>query len=150
MVYVSGMLCQAIESEIVLSQGGWEKDETIEVATRHKTIEEVGFCGNIKVKLGTWYFENKIGDTTYEGHLFPLFVMEELDLWLVKDTRERSKTSVKDLLYILYTFSYTQRHCVTYPYLLTGIFIHSIADERAIRKKALPTRVDKKILGVVS
>ncbi|PHT57120.1 hypothetical protein CQW23_05606 [Capsicum baccatum] len=41
-------------------------------------------------KLGTWYFENKSGDSAYEGHLFPLFVMEELDLWL-------EKTSAKDL-----------------------------------------------------
>ncbi|KAF3644771.1 Nudix hydrolase 4 [Capsicum annuum] len=130
-------------------KGGWEKDETIEVAARRETIEEAGVCGEIKEKLGTWYFENKSGDTAYEGHLFPLFVMKELDLWPEKDTRERSKTSAKDLMYILYTFAYTQHHCITYPYLLTGIFIHSIADERAISKKALPTGVDERSLRVV-
>ncbi|PHT78816.1 Nudix hydrolase 21, chloroplastic [Capsicum annuum] len=130
-------------------QGGWEKDETIEVAARRETIEEAGVCGEIKEKLGTWYFENKSGNTAYEGHLFPLFVMKEVDLWPEKDTRERSKTSAKDLMYILYTFAYTQHYYITYPYLLTGIFIHSIADEHAISKKALPTGVDERSLRVV-
>lgn len=81
---------------LLFPKGGWEKDETIEVAARRETIEEAGVCGDIEGKLGTWYFENKSGDTAYEGHMFPLFVTEELDLWPEKDIRERSWMSVRE------------------------------------------------------
>ncbi|KAM3234749.1 nudix hydrolase 18, mitochondrial isoform X1 [Capsicum annuum] len=81
---------------LLFPKGGWEKDETIEVAARRETIEEAGVCGDIEGKLGTWYFENKSGDTAYEGHMFPLFVREELNLWPEKDIRERSWMSVRE------------------------------------------------------
>ncbi|PHT99671.1 hypothetical protein BC332_29459 [Capsicum chinense] len=86
--------------------GGWEKDETIEDAAQRETIEEAGvrgICDYLTVsceinrdncKLGTWYFENKAGDTAYEGHMFPLFVMEEFDYWPEKEIRERSWMNV--------------------------------------------------------
>ncbi|KAF3617730.1 putative trihelix transcription factor GT-2-like [Capsicum annuum] len=86
--------------------GGWEKDETIEDAAQRETIEEAGVRGicdyltvNCEInrdncKLGTWYFENKAGDTAYEGHMFPLFVMEEFDYWPEKEIRERSWMNV--------------------------------------------------------
>lgn len=35
----------------MLYQGGWEKDETIEVAARRETIEEAGVCGEIEVSF---------------------------------------------------------------------------------------------------
>ncbi|KAF3651872.1 putative calcium-transporting ATPase 13, plasma membrane-type [Capsicum annuum] len=74
--------------------GGWEKDETIEDAAQRETIEEAGVRGEVECKLGTWYFENKAGDTAYEGHMFPLFVMEEFDYWPEKEIRERSWMNV--------------------------------------------------------
>ncbi|PHU09195.1 hypothetical protein BC332_21055 [Capsicum chinense] len=95
-----GIQCSETVSGVntsMLLRGSWEKDETIEVAARHKTIEEAGVCGDIEEKLGPWYFENKSGDTVYEGNLFPLVVIEELDLWSDKDIRERS---VSHSLYI--------------------------------------------------
>ncbi|KAK4373628.1 hypothetical protein RND71_009012 [Anisodus tanguticus] len=81
---------------LLFPKGGWEKDETIEDAARRETIEEAGVCGNIEGKLGTWYFENKSGAAAYEGHMFPLFVTEELDLWPEKDIRERLWMTVRE------------------------------------------------------
>ncbi|MCD9637797.1 hypothetical protein HAX54_021301 [Datura stramonium] len=35
-------------------------------------------------------FEKKAGDTAYEGHMFPLFVTEQLDSCHEKEIRERT------------------------------------------------------------
>ncbi|KAF3658905.1 hypothetical protein FXO38_12939 [Capsicum annuum] len=47
-----GIQCSETVSGVntsMLLRGGWEKDETIEVAARHKTIEEAGVCGDIEL-----------------------------------------------------------------------------------------------------
>ncbi|XP_070031486.1 nudix hydrolase 18, mitochondrial-like isoform X1 [Nicotiana tomentosiformis] len=77
---------------LLFPKGGWEKDETIEDAAQRETVEEAGVRGEVECKLGTWYFENKSGDTAYEGHMFPLFVTEQLDSWPEKEIRERTWT----------------------------------------------------------
>ncbi|XP_009615821.1 nudix hydrolase 17, mitochondrial-like [Nicotiana tabacum] len=79
---------------LLFPKGGWEKDETIEDAAQRETVEEAGVRGEVECKLGTWYFENKSGDTAYEGHMFPLFVTEQLDSWPEKEIRERTWMSV--------------------------------------------------------
>lgn len=43
------LLC--LQISLFLYQGGWEKDETIEVAARRETIEEAGVCGDIEVSF---------------------------------------------------------------------------------------------------
>ncbi|KAH0714069.1 hypothetical protein KY284_006974 [Solanum tuberosum] len=81
---------------LLFPKGGWEEDETIEDAAQRETIEEAGVRGEVECKLGTWYFENKAGDTAYEGHMFPLFVTEELDYWPEKEIRERTWMNVRE------------------------------------------------------
>ncbi|XP_049388430.1 nudix hydrolase 18, mitochondrial-like [Solanum stenotomum] len=81
---------------LLFPKGGWEEDETIEDAAQRETIEEAGVRGEVECKLGTWYFENKTGDTAYEGHMFPLFVTEELDYWPEKEIRERTWMNVRE------------------------------------------------------
>ncbi|XP_060186294.1 nudix hydrolase 18, mitochondrial-like [Lycium barbarum] len=81
---------------LLFPKGGWEKDETIEDAAQRETVEEAGVRGEVECKLGTWYFENKTGDTAYEGHMFPLFVTELLDSWPEKEIRERTWMNVRE------------------------------------------------------
>ncbi|XP_059307286.1 uncharacterized protein LOC132058893 isoform X3 [Lycium ferocissimum] len=43
-----------------------------------------------------WYFENRTGNTAYEGHMFPLFVTEQLDSWPEKEIHERTWMNVRE------------------------------------------------------
>ena len=40
-------------------------------------------------KLGKWNFKSKSSETSYEGHMFPLLVKEQLEFWPEKDVRQR-------------------------------------------------------------
>ncbi|KAH0775529.1 hypothetical protein KY290_006940 [Solanum tuberosum] len=45
-------------------------------------------------KLGSWYSENNIGSSAYEGHVFLLFVTEQLESWPEKEICERTWMSI--------------------------------------------------------
>lgn len=64
-------------------------DEKIQDAALRETIEEAGVSGIVEGELGKWCFKSKGNDAYYEGHMFPLFVTEQLDQWPEKDIRER-------------------------------------------------------------
>ncbi|KAL8550154.1 hypothetical protein ACS0TY_008831 [Phlomoides rotata] len=80
---------------MLFPKGGWENDETIEDAALRETIEEAGVVGIVEHKLGKWDFESK-NDTSYEGHMFPLLVEEQLEFWPEKDVRQRLWVSVRE------------------------------------------------------
>lgn len=77
-------------------KGGWEIDESIEAAALRETVEEAGVVGDVERKLGKWNFMNKSSDTSYEGHMFPLLVKEQLEFWPEKEVRQRHWVSVKE------------------------------------------------------
>ncbi|GFQ06814.1 nudix hydrolase 17 mitochondrial [Phtheirospermum japonicum] len=81
---------------MLFPKGGWEIDESIEAAALRETIEEAGVVGDVENKLGTWNFTSKNNDTSYEGHMFPLLVKEELEVWPEKDVRQRIWISVSE------------------------------------------------------
>ncbi|KAK6150310.1 hypothetical protein DH2020_015242 [Rehmannia glutinosa] len=81
---------------MLFPKGGWEIDESIEAAALRETIEEAGVVGDVQNKLGKWNFKSKNNDTCYEGHMFPLLVKEQLDLWPEKDVRQRIWISVRE------------------------------------------------------
>ncbi|XP_024974544.1 nudix hydrolase 17, mitochondrial-like [Cynara cardunculus var. scolymus] len=74
---------------MLFPKGGWELDESIQAAALRETIEEAGVSGAIESELGKWCFKSKGNDAYYEGHMFPLLVVEELDLWPEKNIRQR-------------------------------------------------------------
>ncbi|XP_056164604.1 nudix hydrolase 18, mitochondrial [Syzygium oleosum] len=74
---------------LMFPKGGWELDESEEEAASRESIEEAGVLGDVECKLGRWSFLSKRYGTYYEGHMFPLFVKEELDLWPEKKLRQR-------------------------------------------------------------
>ena len=39
--------------------------------------------------MGQWSFKSKGNDAYYEGHMFPLYVMEQLEFWPEKHIRQR-------------------------------------------------------------
>ncbi|KAH0747663.1 hypothetical protein KY285_009320 [Solanum tuberosum] len=45
-------------------------------------------------KLGSWYSENNIGSSAYEGHMFLLFVTEQLESWPEKEICVRTWMSI--------------------------------------------------------
>lgn len=84
---------------VLFPKGGWELDESIEDAALRETIEEAGVSGTVESKLGKWCFKSKGNDAYYEGHMFPLLVNEQLDIWPEKDIRQRywiSASKVKE------------------------------------------------------
>ncbi|KAI3518982.1 hypothetical protein L1887_07927 [Cichorium endivia] len=74
---------------VLFPKGGWELDESIQDAALRETIEEAGVLGTVQSELGKWCFKSKGNDAFYEGHMFPLLVKEQLDLWPEKDIRQR-------------------------------------------------------------
>ncbi|KAL7611659.1 nudix hydrolase 18, mitochondrial [Lactuca sativa] len=79
---------------VLFPKGGWELDESIQDAARRETMEEAGVLGTVESELGKWCFKSKGNDALYEGHMFPLLVKEQLDLWPEKDIRQRYWVSV--------------------------------------------------------
>uniref|UniRef100_A0A5B7B1R9 Nudix hydrolase domain-containing protein n=1 Tax=Davidia involucrata TaxID=16924 RepID=A0A5B7B1R9_DAVIN len=50
----------------------------------------------LQPKLGVWKFKSRSQDIFHEGHMFPLLVKEQLDLWPEKDVRQRTWVSVNE------------------------------------------------------
>ncbi|KAK6921617.1 NUDIX hydrolase domain [Dillenia turbinata] len=74
---------------LMFPKGGWELDESVEEAAMRESLEEAGVVGKVECELGRWHFLSKSQGTFYEGHMFPLLVKEQLDLWPEKDVRQR-------------------------------------------------------------
>ncbi|XP_047968589.1 nudix hydrolase 18, mitochondrial-like [Salvia hispanica] len=87
---------QRKEKGMLFPKGGWEIDETIEAAALRETVEEAGVVGDVECKLGKWNFKSKSSETSYEGHMFPLLVKEQLEFWPEKDVRQRLWVSVRE------------------------------------------------------
>ncbi|KAL3501965.1 hypothetical protein ACH5RR_036414 [Cinchona calisaya] len=75
--------------EMMFPKGGWELNECIEQAASRETLEEAGVLGKIEHELGKWIFKSKSQEIYHEGHMFPLLVTEQLDLWPEKNVRKR-------------------------------------------------------------
>ncbi|CAL0331066.1 unnamed protein product [Lupinus luteus] len=95
---MDGNMSNEIELLVVSSQkgqalmfpkGGWEIDESLEEAACRESLEEAGVMGIVECTLGQWNFISKRHGTYYEGHMFPLFVKEQLDQWPEKNLRRR-------------------------------------------------------------
>ncbi|KAI3723030.1 hypothetical protein L2E82_34325 [Cichorium intybus] len=85
---------------VLFPKGGWELDESIKDAALRETIEEAGVLGTVQSELGKWCFKSKANEAYREGHMFPLLVKEQLDLWPEKDIRQRfwvSASKAKEL-----------------------------------------------------
>ncbi|KAI6691449.1 hypothetical protein NL676_028277 [Syzygium grande] len=76
--------------------GGWEMDESIIAAAVRETMEEAGVRGTIERQLGKWSFKSKSQDAVYEGYMFPLLVIEQLENWPEKNVRERHWMDVRE------------------------------------------------------
>ncbi|KAL1536804.1 Nudix hydrolase 21, chloroplastic [Salvia divinorum] len=81
---------------VLFPKGGWEIDESIEEAALRETVEEAGVVGDVQHKLGKWSFNSKNRETLYEGHMFPLLVKEQLEIWPERDIRQRKWISVRE------------------------------------------------------
>jgi len=102
---IRGILTEELEVLLISSQkstrlmfpkGGWELDESIEEAASRECIEEAGIDGIIGCKLGKWSFKSKSQSKLHEGHMFPLLVTKELDVWPEQNLRQRVWMSVKE------------------------------------------------------
>uniref|UniRef100_I1K5L4 Nudix hydrolase domain-containing protein n=2 Tax=Glycine max TaxID=3847 RepID=I1K5L4_SOYBN len=74
---------------LMFPKGGWELDESVEEAACRESLEEAGVLGIIESELGQWNFISKRYGIYYEGHMFPMFVKEQLDTWPEKNLRRR-------------------------------------------------------------
>lgn len=102
---INGTVIEEIEVLLISSQkspkmmfpkGGWETDESIEQAVLRETEEEAGVQGIVRSKLGTWSFKSQSLGIFHEGHMFPLFVTKELDVWPEQNVRRRKWMSVEE------------------------------------------------------
>ncbi|KAJ7954315.1 Nudix hydrolase mitochondrial-like [Quillaja saponaria] len=84
--------------KFMFPKGGWELDESIEEAAYRESLEEAGVLGIVECQLGQWNFISKRYGTYYEGHMFPLFVKEQLDLWPEKNVRQRIWMTVPEAI----------------------------------------------------
>lgn len=78
-------------------KGGWEEDESVEMAALRETVEEAGVRGGLELPLiGTFAFQSgkpeKQGGTQ-KGHclayMFAMNVYEELETWPEAEQRQR-------------------------------------------------------------
>ncbi|XP_030461221.1 nudix hydrolase 17, mitochondrial-like [Syzygium oleosum] len=81
---------------LLFPKGGWEMDESIIAAAVRETMEEAGVRGTIEKQLGKWSFKSKSQDAVYEGYMFPLLVIEQLENWPEKNVRERHWMNVRE------------------------------------------------------
>ncbi|GMJ06633.1 nudix hydrolase homolog 4 [Hibiscus trionum] len=79
---------------VLFPKGGWELDESMEEAAVRETLEEAGVVGNIECKLGEWSYKSKRRSILHEGHMFPMLVKQELDLWPEKNIRTRQWVTI--------------------------------------------------------
>ncbi|KAJ7954316.1 Nudix hydrolase mitochondrial-like [Quillaja saponaria] len=61
-------------------------------------LKKLGVLGIVECQLGQWNFISKRYGTYYEGHMFPLFVKEQLDLWPEKNVRQRIWMTVPEAI----------------------------------------------------
>ncbi|XP_078432694.1 nudix hydrolase 18, mitochondrial-like [Wolffia australiana] len=83
--------------EIMFPKGGWETDETIEMAASREAVEEAGVVGHIEARLGKWAFKSKTEDCSKVGYMFPMRVTEELGEWPEISSRRRCWVSVGEV-----------------------------------------------------
>ncbi|XAR73558.1 NAD(+) diphosphatase [Bertholletia excelsa] len=81
---------------MLFPKGGWEADESMTQAALRETEEEAGVSGRIENKLGKWRFKSQSRGAYREGHMFPLRVQKQLELWPEKNSRQRIWMSVED------------------------------------------------------
>ncbi|KAL2624317.1 hypothetical protein R1flu_008562 [Riccia fluitans] len=87
---------------LLFPKGGWETDETVEEAALREALEEAGVRGDLKEKLGEWYFKSKRqqGDCCPEGlcraYMFALAVNEQLESWPEQHARQRQWFALAD------------------------------------------------------
>ncbi|KAK3043108.1 hypothetical protein RJ639_001223 [Escallonia herrerae] len=81
---------------MMFPKGGWELDESLQEAASRESLEEAGVLGNVECELGTWSFKSKSCGTYHDGHMFPLLVTEQLDLWPEKEFRRRTWMSAAE------------------------------------------------------
>ncbi|XP_047312451.1 nudix hydrolase 18, mitochondrial-like [Impatiens glandulifera] len=81
---------------MLFPKGGWERDESMKDAAQRETMEEAGVMGIVQRRLGKWRFKSKSNETDHEGHMFPLLVEQQLDLWPEKEFRQRIWMSVSE------------------------------------------------------
>ncbi|KAM7479615.1 hypothetical protein LguiA_027828 [Lonicera macranthoides] len=102
---MSGIVIEELEVLLISSQksprmmfpkGGWEIDESMKDAVLRETVEEAGVGGIVGYKLGTWSFKSKSQGTFHEGHMFPLLVTDEFDVWPEKNVRQRIWMSIEE------------------------------------------------------
>jgi diphosphoinositol-polyphosphate diphosphatase len=81
---------------MMFPKGGWETDESMNEAVLRETVEEAGVAGIVGYKLGTWSFKSKSQGINHEGHMFPLLVTDEFDVWPEKNVRQRIWMSTEE------------------------------------------------------
>lgn len=74
---------------MIIYQGGWELDESVEEAACRECIEEAGVVGKVEEELGQWRYQSKSRGVFHESCMFPLLVTQQLDLWPEKNFRQR-------------------------------------------------------------
>ncbi|KAI3816616.1 hypothetical protein L1987_16319 [Smallanthus sonchifolius] len=81
---------------MMFPKGGWELDESVEEAALRECYEEAGVVGAIECKLGQWSFKSKSRGIYHEGHMFPMLVAEQLEIWPEKNLRQRVWMKVEE------------------------------------------------------
>ncbi|XP_061344930.1 nudix hydrolase 4-like [Gastrolobium bilobum] len=81
---------------VVWPQGGWQSDESMELAALRETIEEAGVVGYVEKMDNKWCYKSKCQPTIHEAYMFPLLVSKELDNWTKINTRKRRWMTVAE------------------------------------------------------
>ena len=88
----------APKGRFVFPKGGWEEDESVQVAAQRETVEEAGVRGTLQLPmLGTFEFKSgKVSKGRCLAHVFVLLVSEELADWPEAGQRERIWVSLEE------------------------------------------------------
>ena len=90
----------------VFPKGGWEVDESVEVAAQRETVEEAGVRGELELPmLGTFAFRSGKAERQNAcamkgrcvAYMFAMRVSEELDVWPEVQQRHRVWVGLKNL-----------------------------------------------------
>ncbi|XP_047332732.1 nudix hydrolase 18, mitochondrial-like [Impatiens glandulifera] len=100
-----GSISDEIEVLLISSQkgqawlfpkGGWEIDESMEMAAKRETLEEAGVVGDVKCELGMWRYKSKTQEVFHEGYMFSMLVEEQLVVWQEGNMRRRMWMTVDE------------------------------------------------------
>jgi diphosphoinositol-polyphosphate diphosphatase len=82
----------------VFPKGGWEIDESVELAAQRETVEEAGLRGVLEEPLlGKFEFSSgKTGRARCTAYMFAMLVGEELKSWPESSQRERRWCSLEE------------------------------------------------------